>query len=279
MNRKLRLGFLNFWENANLFYNLHFIKPLELKNIKCIIVDPYQEESDIIFISCFKKYNPENIKGNPILIWYTGENEKRRILNKNLCQYTLTFNPDTKTNLQYPLWALELKKLKYKQKNKNINKTKFCTFIVSNIYSNYRRSIFNYISETYKKIDSIGKGLNNTNYILPLDNFEYPAQYKFNLCFENSKDDYYITEKIIHAYSYNTIPIYYGGKYIENFFNPNSFINCNGLSKEEILYVIKEIDNNDKLYKEILNSSPFKENINYYEYYHNKFANFILSII
>lgn len=279
MSKTIQIGFLNFWNGAQPFTQEHFIFPLESKNIKCIIVDPTKEKSDIVIVSCFGKYSPENVIGDPVLVWYTGENESNNQLNKNVCHYTLTFNPDSKTNLQYPLWALSYRNLQHKKYNEHTQKTKFCTFIISNLNAKFRISIFNYISQNYKRIDSIGDGLNNTGYVLPRRTFEYPANYKFNLCFENSQDNYYITEKIINAYAYNTVPVYWGGNNVEEFFNPKSFINCNGLSEEEILQTIKEIDNNDKLYNEMLNSYPFNEKIDYYEYYHNKLVEFVLSII
>ncbi len=242
------MKFKNFWYNADNFIQTHF-------------KDVLGDLDNITFISCFGKYedNDDSLK-----IFYTGENNNT---NKEYCKYSLSFEPDSETNLQYPLWGLSTDRLK---KKSTTPKTKFCSFIISNDDPKYRIEIFKYISTHYKQIDSIGQKLNNTGFVQPFDNYE--SSYKFNLCFENSQSEYYITEKIINAYAYNSIPIYWGGN-AERYFNPKSFINCNGLTKEEILNKIIEVDTNDNLYNEMINTPPFKGD--YLEYFHNKLKNFI----
>ena len=68
-------------------------------------------------------------------------------------------------------------------------------------------------------------------------------------------------------------------KNIEKYFNKNAFINCNGLSFDEILEKIKEIDNDDEKYYNMLNSHPFLENINFVEYYNNRYVKFLKNIL
>ena len=148
-------------------------------------------------------------------------------------------------------------------------KNKFCTFCALNqsyYNANFRTELVKYISKNYKEITCCGKVLNNTNgEYLPYDLYEasvYHNNYKFNLCFENNESDgnlTYLTEKIVMAYLYNTVPIYWGAKRVTEWFNPESFINCNGLTYEEILNKIKEIDNDKEKYQYMLNQQPMIE--------------------
>ena len=85
-----------------------------------------------------------------------------------------------------------------------------------------------------------------------------------------------ITEKIGNAFMYNTIPIYWGCENINEIFNENAFINCNGLSNEEIIQKIKEIDENNSLYNDMMHEYPFKnKTINYEEFLFEKICKFI----
>ena len=84
------------------------------------------------------------------------------------------------------------------------------------------------------------------------DAVKFHLPYKFNLCFENTTSSgnlSYITEKISNAYWYNTVPIYAGSENVTKWFNPKSFINCNGLS-------IEEICNNKRDYSRWVKSKP-----------------------
>ena len=49
-------------------------------------------------------------------------------------------------------------------------------------------------------------------------------EYKFSIAFENYIDDYWFTEKICNCFANKTIPIYFGCKFISEFFNPAGII-------------------------------------------------------
>jgi len=85
------------------------------------------------------------------------------------------------------------------------------------------------------------------------DKVEFFKDYKFSIAMENTNGDGYSSEKIIDSFISGTIPIYYGSYMIEEYINPKSFILIKGPEdmKEKIEY-IKQIDNNDTLYKSIL---------------------------
>lgn len=68
----------------------------------------------------------------------------------------------------------------------------------------------------------------------------------FNISFQYTDTDYLTQEKIIHSYASNSIPLFYGNKFIEDEgFNPNSFINCHKFESFEDL-----VEFIDKLYSE-----------------------------
>ena len=70
---------------------------------------------------------------------------------------------------------------------------------------------------------------------------------------ENAQYKGYNTEKILTSFRAHTIPIYWGDPGIENIYNPKAFINCNKYSSiDEILNIIKEIDNDDEKYIEMV---------------------------
>ena len=77
---------------------------------------------------------------------------------------------------------------------------------------------------------------------------------------------------------FRTVPIYWGSNDINEFFNKEAFINCNGLTQEEILNKIVEVDTNNDIYEYMINQYPFKyKSINYREYFFERIMNFIES--
>ena len=90
-----------------------------------------------------------------------------------------------------------------------------------------------------------------------IDKIEFFSSYKFSIAMENSEGDGYISEKIVDSFLAGTIPIYYGDYMVDEFINPKTYILIKGEKdiNEKIEY-IKEIDNNDELYKNLL-----KENV------------------
>ncbi|MCD7724861.1 MAG: glycosyltransferase family 10 [Clostridiales bacterium] len=135
----------------------------------------------------------------------------------------------------------------------DIQNKKFCNWMVSNgISANPCREEFFYELSKYKQVDSGGRYLNNIGY--KVDNkLEFQKNYKFSLAFENTSEEGYITEKIVEAWAANTVPIYWGADDITEEFNEKAFINYNKFSTmKEVIEKIKEIDNDDNLYLEMM---------------------------
>jgi len=152
-------------------------------------------------------------------------------------------------------------------------KTKFCSFLFSNTRDGeLRNRLFEKLSK-YKRIDSAGASLNNMGGILPgragqiIGGFEvftektnFLSQYKFSIAYENNRDSLvkrqeagYTTEKPIEAMLVDSIPIYRGNPRIGEEFNSKSFINWHDFNSDEAMIKrIIEIDNSDKLYRQML---------------------------
>lgn len=138
------------------------------------------------------------------------------------------------------------------KKEKQLDNLKFCNYVVSNANCIPERKQFLDLVNTYKRVDSGGRYMNNVGG--PVANkLEFQKKYKFSIVFENSSSKNYLTEKLPQAFAAQTIPIYYGDPCVGDIFNSKSFINCHEYSSfEEVLQRIKEIDENDEVAKQIL---------------------------
>ena len=76
--------------------------------------------------------------------------------------------------------------------------------------------------------------------------------YKFVLCFENSYEEDYVSEKILDAWEAHAVPIYRGAPNIEDFaIAPHSFIRVDEVtSPAELAALITYLDGNDTAYGE-----------------------------
>lgn len=89
------------------------------------------------------------------------------------------------------------------------------------------------------------------------------SQYKFVICLENTKQETYITEKIVNGFLAKTIPIYWGSDNIYEYFNKERFINIPNLSEIVINRVINNIVSiisDEKKYLQIVNKPIFNNN-------------------
>lgn len=145
---------------------------------------------------------------------------------------------------------------------------KFCLFVVSNCHNEQRKKMFSELSK-YKLVDSCGKCMNNMERSCPgsyhgsEEYCEFIKEYKFMICFENTSQTNYFTEKLINAYICGTIPIYWGCKNIEDYINMDSILylppdyteNDMKLLIEKIIY----LDNNDDAYREMYEKYLLKD--------------------
>lgn len=138
------------------------------------------------------------------------------------------------------------------------SKTKFCNFMYSHSYIT-RDELF-YSINKYKKVDSVGRHLNNTgskNTRYDVDwrrmSIEDRLPYKFSIAAENASFPGYVSEKLLSCLEAHTVPIYWGDPTIGEELNTKAFINCHEYASfDEVIEKVKEIDNNNELFESIL---------------------------
>ena len=144
----------------------------------------------------------------------------------------------------------------------NIPKKNICV-VISNPKGIKRNYILNKI-EKHFNIDYLGKYKNNCNILKAEYNSnefkEKISEYKFIIAMENNRYETYITEKIILGLNSKIIPIYWGSKYIYDYFNKERIL---ALLEEDndkldieidiLINKIKNIVNNDYLWLDIVN--------------------------
>ena len=150
---------------------------------------------------------------------------------------------------------------------------KFCCMIVSNGNVASRNKIFHLVNQ-YKRVDSAGTYMNNmvdTDVVLDCaytseELIKFIAQYKFMICFENTIEGTYITEKIVNPFLARTIPIYFGTNYCTHVFNKDAFLYLEDESERSynaLLERIKELDYDDTKYLQMANEPVFNPNFDY----------------
>lgn len=130
--------------------------------------------------------------------------------------------------------------------------------IVSNSEATDRNHFFD-ILDRHFTVDYAGKYKNNVPRITADYNTkefrEFVSQYKFIISMDNSKDDTYITEKIIHGFVSGIIPVYWGSDFVCDYFNEARFINVPNMSNETIGRTIDYmkflLDNPDEWIKKV----------------------------
>lgn len=177
--------------------------------------------------------------------------------------------------LHYPLYCdvhfkpelqLALKKHTYSDEY-YLKKQGFCNFVVSNgtDVNPIREDFFEELNK-YRKVDSAGRYLNNmpNGWRVPEEEAAaFRKKYKFSLAFENSAYPGYTTEKIIRAFSGDTIPIYWGDPSVTENFNSKAFVNISGYQDfERALNQIREIDSNPELFLEMVKQPIINEESN-----------------
>ena len=176
---------------------------------------------------------------------------KRYFQNSNIVMYDGFSNLLTK-NQRHPLYTP--------------NKQKFCVFMYHNDTA-LARKIFCKKLMQYKQVDCLGRVMRNTQIIKPKDisdntNWKQEQlhiynQYKFTIAFENSSAPGYVCEKILQPLLVGSIPIYWGGEDVKQYFNPDGFIHVNDFkSFEDCIAYVQKVDNDPELYQKYLDAPP-----------------------
>jgi hypothetical protein len=275
----------NFFHDIDLspFYNLFtdvFNEIIELGTI---------EDSDILF---------ESIFGNNSLLYhkkwlysflFIGESDRRLPIfinnglnNPILKDYSCILKGKSENDykftnvVNFPLYVLYSYSFDFTYKFMNTDTTvnkithvpkKNVCVIISNGNDSEGRNLFLEQLEKHVKIDYAGNYKNN------IERVQYPhcspgfidfvSKYKVIISMENSKNNNYITEKILHGFTANTIPVYWGANNILDYFNEDRFINVKSFNESDIYDAINKIMivlNNDDKFIEMINKPIYKDN-------------------
>ena len=153
------------------------------------------------------------------------------------------------------------------------DKSGFCNFLYSNPNAHPIRDFLFHAISKYKKVDSLGRHLNNVGN--KATGYQGHAQdcigiknpYKFSIASENAKYVGYTSEKLFTSLAAHTVPIYWGDPNVTKIVNPKAIINYNNYETiEELIEAIKNIDNNDDIWTQMI-SEPWQtpEQIEYCE--------------
>jgi hypothetical protein len=236
--------------------------------------------SEILLESVFSENTFLNFKKWKYTFFFNGEPVKH-ILNKNFYRFKLIPNYDCiltnrYTNYNYkiinfPLFIAYIDSNNYyneliQNKIRSTIPEKAICAVISNNSSSHRNYILDKLEKKFK-IDYAGNFRNNTKKIEGGYNtnsiINFYSQYKFVICVENTKQETYITEKIINGFLAKTIPIYWGSNNITDYFNENRFINITSLEDciiDSTINKIEEIINNNEEYLKVIKEPILKNN-------------------
>lgn len=137
-----------------------------------------------------------------------------------------------------------------------------------------------YILSKYKRVDSLGKHLNNVGVKgtgfsgHSMDCIKIKNPYKFSIACENASYLGYTSEKLLTSLAAHTVPIYWGDPEVSRNINPDCFIDCNKLdSLEDVLEIVKRIDEDDDLWATMV-ASPWRLE-NQLSYHDLRYKNYI----
>lgn len=149
---------------------------------------------------------------------------------------------------------------RYNELNTPFNQKKFCLFISQNRLNSNKQEILNelsYIGEIdfLDNLANINTKLKTSSLYNSFELLHTFNQYKFIICFENSKTVGYITEKIFNVFLSKSIPIYDGDPQVTKFINPETFLQYD----DKITQKIQILINNEQLYNSMINQKKTKE--------------------
>lgn len=131
-------------------------------------------------------------------------------------------------------------------------KSKLCSMIASNKRMtsghSFRQDVVRQFS---KRVDHFGNGFNRLE--IREDGFR---DYYFSIVLENSRPQYYFSEKLVDCFASRTVPLYWGSD-VSPFFDTNGIIQFNNLDELEHLFktltpekynsMLESVENNFKL--------------------------------
>lgn len=274
----LKVAWINWWKDfdpsESFFYNF-----IENEFNQLIVNVELDEEPNLIFSSIFGDYKsiPKRFPHTKTAI-FTGECIPVYGLGYNI---SIGFDHEKDVSdinyIRFPLWMLYLDWFNLRNMNElpisylnrkgcPIHRDSFCLFVASNPACRERNSIYSILNSS-KKIDSGGRLAKNIEmpndsaktHLIARNRFE--MNYRFSLCCENRSYSGYCTEKILLAFLAGSVPIYWGDETVETDFNPNAFINLNGLTPEQMIVAVMKVEADQEKWCKMASTPPIKEGV------------------
>lgn len=263
--KTIKIKYVGFWNDVDeTLHKQHLFRILE-KNYNI----EFSDDPDYVICCVFgKPYDYCNY--DCVRIMYVGENyiPDFNLVDYGISNYPLSFQDRA---FYFPFCIDEFghcQSLEFKDRNypDSILKDKpyFANFIAGHeSEGKIRGNFFKKLCE-YKRVESCGTYLNNMpdGQTVQWHNDskrQFQSKCKFTLCFESTKHEGFVTEKIVDAFYADTIPVYYGSDNVKDIFNEKAFINCADYPDyESVLAKIKELDEDDEKYLEMLRQPIFK---------------------
>lgn len=301
MDKVLRLGFADTYENAILFF-------------ENVLGTRYHIERD-------DKYPDYLIFGDGNFgqshlripaqkkIFFTGENVRPNWLE---CDHAISFDHENSPrHYRLPLYVLEMWAitkdnnpfgdrpfnylvekpidLEFEWEYKHEKNLPMIAYVQSNPHCSIRTRFVEFINN-YHQLDAAGPHMNNNTFVIPRDRelkIQFYHKHAFGMAFENGSYPGYVTEKLIDAYYSNTIPLYWGSNKVQQDFNPRSFLNLNDFRISEQGYDFHAFWNectniwdNKNRYLDILGQPAFTDNrlpdVAYIDNFLNWWDNFVI---
>lgn len=258
MWHSMDLRFRYFWplfnKQMNIFSNVLNLNSKEFPKyndfrieIHSVFVKPRRFYSIYIQVQIKIRYLLRFIfKRRIVYIWYTGE----LISPPKGYDLTLSFLPTSGNNIYWPLWASYIDysddgtlsdrgtsiQMEALLKPRSLNtigdrQWKACAFISNNV--DWRFELARNL-QSLGLLDIYGNSVNKS----VSSKRQISSEYMFQLCFENTVQDNYITEKPIEAWFDGNIPIYTGSadyKYL----NAMALVDCHRIPIKEMSFFIE----------------------------------------
>ncbi len=243
-----------------------------------IILSDNIESSDILLESLFTTYTNLFNKKWKYTFLFSGESRLNQFADSYDCVLSGLTDINKKNRIIVPFFILNIYCGNLLERFNKITKpkTKDICCVISNSNSS-DRCLYLDILDKYFQIDYFGDYKNNKPKITDNYNSEkfidIISDYKFIVTMENSRESYYITEKILQGFLSSSIPIYWGSKNIHKYFNTNRFINIDEMNQENIqssINLITELLNNENKYNQMISENIFlNDNIQHSTYINN----------
>jgi len=274
------------------------------------------DECDVLFSSVYGIKQPECGK---VKIFYNGESKQRYAFYSNVDRilkeydYYVGFDvPTNKRMFRLPYWmtmfdfnddSIFSKMMKGDFKINLNDKTKNCTMIATTDFNLLRSSVVARLFEADVQVHCPSKLCKNTSMPVGREGergvhffygkLNYLRSFKVELCFENTNEYGYITEKLFGALMTGCIPVYWGssldGLIEDELVNMERVIILEkDLSNlEDVIEQVKKLVSDEQYYNEFFNRPIFKVNaymilkkyLNDFEKFFNLHLNLNLSSI